>query len=173
MELPGAEYLFTLSLVAITFTAVSVLVMLMRHSLGGRPSNFDIYLLTAYISFGFAQTLAGLTPALVMLADLSMNFRWIISSVIAAVLIGCALGQSVYLRSRASPQPMSYSVAGGFAIHAAMIVILLINAVVWRDALFYAAPVTVSLATTMWLFVRRIASLFGDKPGDDWDPKRG
>ncbi len=173
MDLAGSEYLYTLSLVAITFTAVSVLVMLMRHSLGGRPSNFDIYLLTAYISFGFAHTINGLLPALIAFVDFPLHIRWAISSFLAALLVVWALGHSVYLRKQASQSPMSYSVVGGFLIHALMAVVLLVNVALWQDAFPYVAAVTMSLGTTMWLFVRRIASLFGDRPGDDWDPKRG
>lgn len=44
MELPGGAYLLNLSLLAITFAAVSVLVMLVRWSMGGKLSNFDIHL---------------------------------------------------------------------------------------------------------------------------------
>jgi hypothetical protein len=58
MELPGETYLFNLSLIAVTFTAVSALVMLMRQTMGGKLSNFDVYLITSYISFGFAVALA-------------------------------------------------------------------------------------------------------------------
>jgi hypothetical protein len=54
MELPGETYLFNLSLIAVTFTAVSALVMLLRQTMGGKLSNFDVYLITSLISFGFA-----------------------------------------------------------------------------------------------------------------------
>ena len=43
MDVPGEAYLFNLSLLAITFAAVSVLVMLMRQTMGGRLSNFDVH----------------------------------------------------------------------------------------------------------------------------------
>lgn len=42
MELPGSGYLFNLALIAMTFTAVSALVMLVRQTMGGKPSNFDV-----------------------------------------------------------------------------------------------------------------------------------
>jgi hypothetical protein len=34
------------------------------------------------------------------------------------------------------------------------------------------AALTLFLAVVMLAFVRRIASLLGVKPGDNWDPKR-
>ncbi len=62
MELPGEAYLFTLSLVAATFAVVSALVMIMRQSMGGKMSVFDVYLITAYISWGFMQSIVALLP---------------------------------------------------------------------------------------------------------------
>ena len=46
MELPGEVYLFNLSLIAVTFAVVSALVMIMRQTMGGSLSNFDVYLIT-------------------------------------------------------------------------------------------------------------------------------
>jgi hypothetical protein len=37
----------------------------------------------------------------------------------------------------------------------------------------FKVALTMPLATVMWAFVRRIGSLLGDTPGEDWDPKRG
>ena len=45
MEEPGSIYLFNLSLIAMTFTAVTALVMFLRQTMGGKLSNFDIYLI--------------------------------------------------------------------------------------------------------------------------------
>jgi hypothetical protein len=56
-ELPGAIYLFNLSLLAVTFAVVSALVMLVRQTMGGRLTNFDVYLITSYVSFGFVIAL--------------------------------------------------------------------------------------------------------------------
>jgi hypothetical protein len=45
VELTGETYLFNLSLLALTFAAVSALVMLLRQTMGGRLSYFDVYLI--------------------------------------------------------------------------------------------------------------------------------
>jgi hypothetical protein len=60
MEVPGETYLFNLSLIAVTFTAVTALVMLFRQTMGGKLSNFDIYLITSFISFGFAIAISAI-----------------------------------------------------------------------------------------------------------------
>ena len=73
MELHGEAYLFNLSLLAITFAAVSVLVMLVRQTMGGRLSNFDIHLITSYIARGFVIAVAAILPSLV--ADFGLPRR--------------------------------------------------------------------------------------------------
>ena len=57
MDLPGEAYLFNLSLLAITIAVVSALVMLVRQTMGGKLSNFDIYLTSSFISSGFVIAL--------------------------------------------------------------------------------------------------------------------
>ena len=47
------------------------------------------------------------------------------------------------------------------------------RSVMRRFAHVTAVGCALSLAMVMWAFVRRINSLLGDKPGEDWDPKRG
>jgi len=52
--------------------------------------------------------------------------------------------------------------------------VLVANAAVpgLRGVGLFKAAVTLFLAVVMLAFVRRIASLIGVKPGDNWDPKR-
>ena len=60
----GSTYLYNLSLVSITFAAVSALVMLMRQTMGGKLSKFDVYLVTSYVSGAIAVTIVALLPPL-------------------------------------------------------------------------------------------------------------
>ncbi len=175
MELHGETYLFNLSLIAVTFTAVSALVMLMRQTMGGKLSNFDVHLITTYLSYGFVLSLIALLPPLVFLFQPTPSTLWTTSSGLAAVLLGPVLASVVFRRRKASPQPAPLAVKASFCMHGLAIIVLLVNAVVvpWQGIHLYAAALTLSVATLMFTFVRRIASLFGDKPGDDWDPKRG
>ena len=70
MDLPGEAYLFNLSLVAMTFAAVSVLVMLMRQTMGGALSNYDVHLVTNYVSQAFVVAVGAILPS--MLADFGL-----------------------------------------------------------------------------------------------------
>ncbi len=67
MELPSTPFLFNLSLLAIAFAAVSALVMLIRQTMGGKLSNFDVYLITSFVSFGFVIAIDAILPALLAL----------------------------------------------------------------------------------------------------------
>jgi hypothetical protein len=175
MELPGEAYLFTLSLVAATFAVVSALVMIMRQSMGGKMSVFDVYLIATYISWGFLQSLVALLPPLVVLFEPSPRILWAISSGLAAVVFAAVLASGVHRRIKASPEPIAWAVKTSFSLHGVAIVIFLVNAVAepWQGVHLFAAALTLSVASVMWAFVRRIASLFGVKPSKDWDPKRG
>jgi hypothetical protein len=175
MQLPGEAYLFTLSLVAATFAVVSALVMIMRQSMGGKMSLFDVYLITTYISWGFTQSLIALLPPLVALFEPTPRILWAASSGVSAVVFAAVLFSIVHRRLKASPEPIALAVKTSFSMHGVTIAIFLVNAIAepWQGVHLFATGLTLSVAAVMWAFVRRIASLFGVKPSKDWDPKRG
>ena len=175
MEVPGETYLFNLSLIAVTFTAVSALVMLLRQSMGGKLSNFDVYLITSFISFGFAIAISALIPPLAAFFELETAAFWAVSSGLAAIIMGSTVATNVHRRHIVAREPMSWSVRSSFAANSLSAFILLLNAIVppWQGVHLFAGALTLSMAALMWAFVRRIGSLVGDKPSDDWDPKRG
>ena len=175
MELPGASYLFNLSLIAVTFAAVSALVMLLRQTMGGKLSNFDIHLITAYVSGGFAITLGAVMPPLIWLGGLSPTLSWSVSSSLAGLFVALYLASIVRRRRKASGPGAPTMVLIDWLLQAVAIVMLIVNAVfpLLQSVLLFASALTLSLAVLMWSFVRRIATLLGNKPGEDWDPKRG
>lgn len=175
MELPGETYLYTLSLVAATFAVVSALVMIMRQSMGGKMSLFDVYLITTYISWGFTQSLIALVPPLVSLFEPTPRILWAVSSGLSALVFAVVLAGIVHRRLKASPEPIALAVKTSFSLHGVAIIVFIVNAIAepWQGVHLFAAALTLSVAAVMWAFVRRIASLFGVKPSKDWDPKRG
>ena len=175
MEVPGETYLFNLSLIAVTFTAVSALVMLLRQTMGGKLSNFDVYLITSFISFGFAVAISAILLPWVAFLELPSRAFWAVSSGLAAVILGSTLLANIHRRRIVATEPMSWSVRSSYYANGLSVTILIINAVVspWQGIHLYAGALTLTTAVVMWAFVRRVGSLVGDKPGDDWDPKRG
>jgi hypothetical protein len=174
-ELEGAAFFYNLSVLALTFAAVSALVMLVRQTLGGKLSGFDIYLLRAYISFGFAVAIGAILPPLLILFELQRVLIWPIASVLAAVMLAIILASVVTMRRRVTSGALPAIVAVSYGLHALAVVVLIVNAAVpaVQGAGLYAAALTLCLGNTMWAFVRRIASLLGEKPNEDWDPTRG
>lgn len=175
MELHGEVYLFNLSLLALTFAAVSALVMLLRQTMGGKLSNFDVYLIATYVSLGFVIAAGALLPPLVALFEPSPRVLWAVSSGIAAVLLAGVMIIVIASRRKASAEPLSQAVAIIFAVHFLDAAILALNAVVpgLQGVGPFAAALTLSFFVLMLAFVRRIRSLLGDKPGEDWDPRLG
>jgi len=174
MELPGEAYLFNMSLLAMTFAAVSALVMLIRQSLGGDLSKFDIHLITTYISYGFVLSLIALLPPLVSFFMLPMNVVWTVSSCLAVLIFLPVLVSVMRRRRSASAKPAPVAVRISFVAHGAANLLFVVNAFVqpWQGIHLYAAALTLSIATAMWMFTRRIASLFGKMQTGGFDPDR-
>ena len=175
MELSGSTYLFNLSLLAITFAAVSVLVMLVRQTMGGKLSKVDVHLVTTFVSLGFVQAISAVLPPAVDLFGLSDWVLWAVASGPAALLLAAVFAHIQWERSKLTTERLAPLVVFAFAGQWLAVLILAANAVVpaMQGVGPHAAAVTLSLGTAMWAFVRRIASLGGDKPSEDWDLKRG
>jgi hypothetical protein len=175
MELPGETFLFNLSLLAITFSAVSALVTLLRQAMGGKLSNFDVYLLTTYVSDGFVVAISSLLPPLIAQSGLPLPWVWAIASGLAAAIVGGQLLKVVQLRSGATKVPYPLPTKISFILLWFSVLLLLANASVpaIRGIFLFEVSITIYLATVMWIFVRRIASLQSDHHNEDWDPNRG
>jgi hypothetical protein len=70
---------------------------------------------------------------------------------------------------------MSRAVAIIFGGYWASVLLLAANAAIpqVQSVGLHAFSLTLFMSLLMVAFVRRIGSLLGDKPGEDWDPKRG
>ncbi len=174
MELPGETFLFNLSLLGITFSAVSALVTLLRQAMGGKLSNFDVYLLTVYVSDGFVLAINALLPVLFAQSGLSLPWVLTTASGLAAAIIAGQLAGILKMRKVATKLKMSRGLKVNFTLNWLVVALLLANAAVpaIRSVFVFEAALTIFLATEMWIFVRRITTLLGDRPGHDWDLNR-
>src|SRR5260221_9112892 len=121
MEMPGSTYLFNLSVVAMSFAAVSVLVMLIRQMMGGKLSNFDIHQIASYVGAGFMLTIAALLPSLISSFGFATAQMWALASGFAALLIAASTASVFAQRRRIDPEWRSMSLAqwatfGGTAV---------------------------------------------------------
>ncbi|MBC8038680.1 MAG: hypothetical protein H7X89_15850 [Rhizobiales bacterium] len=175
MELPGELYLFNLSLLAISFSIVSALVMLLRQTMGGKLSNFDVFLVTNYSAHGFVLAIAAILPSLIIQFGLPVPVVWATASGLASILIGTKTANTMRRWMVITKAAIPLALKVSFAAQWFGVLLLIANAVIPRIqgiALFELA-LTICLATIMWTFVRRISTLLGDHPSEDWDPKRG
>jgi len=175
MEMPEAPYLYNISLLGITFSAVSTLVMLLRQTMGGKVSNFGIYLITSYVSVGFLIAADAVLPPMLFSLGLSVEETWIIASLVAALITGWTFIRAFLRRRRAAHGPMSSQVKVSFACYAIVVVLFLGNGLLpmLRSGGPFEVAVGFLTGTIMWTFVRRVESLLGENPGQDWDPSRG
>jgi hypothetical protein len=175
MELPGEMYLFNLSILAITFSAVSALVTLLRHSMGGKLSNFDVFLVTNYAAHGFVLAIAAIMPSLLAEFGLPLGSVWAIASGLAAIFLAVKVANTMQRWKTIAKASMPYALGISFGAQWIAVLLLIANILVGtlRGAALFELALTLGLATVMWSFVRRISTLVGDKPSEDWDPKRG
>jgi hypothetical protein len=175
MELQGWAYLFHLSGLGLSFAAVSVLVMLVRHSWGSRLSNFDVHLLVSYISGGFIVTIGAVLPALAAQFSEHISSAWRLSAIPGALLIGWFVVGVISRRRQVGARKFPVLVWVDLSLYT--IAVILLIASLFMQAAFapglYCLAYTIMLAVVMWSFLRRIASLLGETPSDDWDPRRG
>ena len=175
MELPGADHLYTLSILTITFATLSALVTVVRQIKGGQLSMVDVHLLTTFVSAGFAQCLAAILPSAVALLGLSGRALWGVSSGVAALFFAVVLIRIQWERSRFATLGLGSLVVVAFIGLWVSVLMLIANALVTsiQGVGLHAAAITLSLGTVMWSFVRRLASLASQSSEADWDLRHG
>lgn len=86
MELPGTGYLYTIATLSITYAGFAALIVIFRQVIGGRISNYDVFMIRAVLLRSFIVTCSALLPPALVLFDLSHSVIWRISSIVAALL---------------------------------------------------------------------------------------
>lgn len=175
MELTGSGYLYNLSLLGATFAVMSALVNLLRQGMGGRMSNFDVYLLRNFVAAGLLLSIVALLPPLVGLLSASKTLVWVIASVTAAASIAVLTIITTRTRRQVSGQPAPLPIKIALGLWWLAVALLVANASVpfFRNAGLYALALSLFYAMVAWSFVRRIWSLVGQTPAEDWNPQKG
>jgi hypothetical protein len=175
MDSAGADHLYTLSILTITFATISALVTIVRQIKGGQLSMVDVHLLTTFVSAGFAQCLAAILPPALGLFGLSGRPLWGMASGASAVLFAAVIARIQWERSKFATLGLGSSAIVAFVGLWFSVLILIFNAIVpsIQGTGPHAAAITVSLGTVMWSFVHRLASLGSQSSDGDWDLRRG
>lgn len=175
MELPGEIFLFNLSLLAVTFSVVSTLVMLLRQAMGGKLSGFDVYLVYDYVGHGFILAICAVLPPMIAQFGVSTPVLWAIASGMSGALLLLATVAALRRRKAVTKVGLPFPMMVSFGAQWLAVLLLAANIVLpaIQGVAIFELALTIFLATIMWSFVRRISTLLGDHANEDWDPKRG
>src|SRR5262245_66557829 len=109
MELPGANYLYALATISVTFVGFSALLLVFRETIGGKLTNYDSYFTLSFMQAGIIVTAGGLVPQLLAFFEMPHASVWRQSSVIMAIPIFLSAVPTPTRRSaetkRATPCP--------------------------------------------------------------------
>jgi hypothetical protein len=169
MEAPASEYLYTLSILAISFAVASALVTAVRQIAGGSLSKVDIHLLTTFMAAGFVLCIPAMLPSSLGLFHLDGRPLWTVASGAAALSAAAVIIRTQWQRRTLAMGlgPQTMIIFAGLWLSVAM---LGVNAIVpsLQGVALHAGAITLCLATVMWAFVHRIASLGDIEAQRDW-----
>jgi hypothetical protein len=156
MELPGANYLYALATISVTFVGFSALLLVFRETIGGKMTRYDSYFTLSFMQAGFIVIAGGLLPHLLAFYGMSETSVWRAASAIMVVPILLFVGNTPRRRRVATKQPAPLYVRLLLLLQFLAGAYLLLNAVGW-PASPHLAPF--ALALTVMLFTTGFAYL--------------
>jgi hypothetical protein len=156
MELPGANYLYALATVSVTFVGFSALLLVFRETIGGRMTGYDSYFTLSFMQAGFIVAAGGLLPQLLAFYEMSHTSVWRASSLIIAIPIFLFVGKIPGRRRAAIKESIPFYVGFLLLLQFLAGAYLVLNAVGWPTPP-HLAPF--ALALTVLLFTTGIAYL--------------
>jgi len=156
MELPGANYLYALATISVTFVGFSALLLVFRETIGGRMTRYDSYFTLSFMQAGFIVTAGGLLPHLFAFYGMSETSVWKAASAIMAIPIFLFVANTPRRRRTATKEPAPFYVRLLLLLQFLAGAYLLLNAAGW-PAPPQLAPFAVAL--TAMLFTTGIAYL--------------
>jgi len=164
MELPGANYLYALATISVTFVGFSALLLVFRQTIGGKMTSYDSHFTLAFMQAGFIVAAGGLLPQLLAFSEMSNASVWRVSSVIMAIPIFLFVAATPRRRRAATNEPMPFWVGLLHLLQFLAGVCLLFNAVGWPvppDLAPFAWAMTMMLFTTGIAYLIALALALG------------
>src|SRR5260370_4642744 len=87
MELPGANYLYALATISVTFVGFSALLLVFRETIGGKMTRYDSYFTLSFMQAGFIVTAGALFPHLLAFYGMSETSAWRSACAIMSIII--------------------------------------------------------------------------------------
>jgi archaellum biogenesis protein FlaJ (TadC family) len=164
MELPGANYLYALATISVTFVGFSALILVFRQTIGGKMTSYDSYFTLAFMQVGFIVAGGGLLPQLLAFFEMSHASVWRVSSVIMAIPISLFVAATPGRRRAATNEPIPFYVGLLLLLQFLAGVCLLLDAVGWPvppNLALFALALTVMLFTTGIAYLIALAHALG------------
>lgn len=99
MELPESGYLYALATISITYAGFAALAIILRQTIGGKPSSLDMFFIRNVLVRSFMIAGFSMLPPLLAMFKLPQSTIWCASGTVAAVL-QCLFILIWYLRRR-------------------------------------------------------------------------
>jgi hypothetical protein len=151
MELPGANYLYALATVSVTFVGFSALLLVFRETIGGRMRGYDSYFTLSFMQAGFIVAAGGLLPQLLAFYEISHTLVWRASSLMMAIPIFLFVAKVPGRRRAATKESIPFYVVLLLLCQFLAGAYLVLNAVGWPSPpqlAPFAMALTVVLFTT-------------------------
>jgi hypothetical protein len=164
MELPGANYLYALATISVTFIGFSALLLVFRETIGGKMTKYDSYFMLSFMQAGFIVTAGGLLPQLLAFFEMPHAAVWRESSLIMAIPIFLFVVTTPMRRWAATKAPIPFYVWLLLLLQLLAGVYLLLNAVGWPmqpQLAPFALALTVMLFTTGIAYLIALARAIG------------
>ena len=167
MELPGANYLYALATVSVTFVGFSALLLVFRETIGGRMTGYDSYFTLSFMQAGFIVAAGGLLPQLLAFYEMSHTSVWRASSLTMAIPIFLFVAKIPGRRRAATKASIPFYVGFLLLFQFLAGAYLVLNAVGWPappQLAPFALALTVMLFTTAIAYLTALAgALRGDR----------
>ena len=166
MELPEVTYLYTVALIGMTFIGFSVIVMLLRQTVGRKLRTFDALFAHVYMEFGLIVTVAALLPPLLVFWGSPAALIWRVSAGLAAIpviLFGLTYPSR---RRKATGEPTPLYVRVNVTLVLLMgLVFVATSAGVWpaRSAALFLSDVTAFLVFSVGTWLRALSLVVARK----------
>jgi hypothetical protein len=156
MEIRGANFLYTLAGLMITFAGFSALLLTVRAATGAKLSLLDRYLAKTVMTHIFVLAAAALLPALLGLYDVQEPWIWRVSAVLFAVPMLSLQVTYPYRRRKVIGKAVPRAILAVFVIVGAVVTVAMLGCILsgfQYSAAAYITALTVDFFTVAFAFL--------------------
>ena len=167
MELPEAGYLYALATISITYAGFAALAIILRQTIGGKPSRLDTFFIRNVLVRSFMIAGFSLLPPLLAMFKLPQATIWRASATVAAI-VQCLFILIWFLRRRTvTSRPLPQLSFANVIFQLLTALFLLLNAagiVLEPDAATFCAGITAFMLSAAIAYMIALGTLLEAAP---------